>query len=117
MHQLFLKTFAHNHCIGWSTLFAVNIWHCFLFASSLICLSLWFCINAGNFSITERITAKYAGAAAMYFVSKRLKKKHNITDERATLYEAADTWVDALDGRDFLGSTPVLIILFCADVD
>ncbi|KAL8059258.1 hypothetical protein ABFX02_03G073500 [Erythranthe guttata] len=59
----------------------------------------------GNFSFAERIAAKYAGAAAMYFVSKKLKKKYNITDERASLYEAAETWVDALDGRDFLGGT------------
>ncbi|KAL3517082.1 hypothetical protein ACH5RR_023984 [Cinchona calisaya] len=57
----------------------------------------------GNFSFTERITAKYAGAAAMYFVSKKLKKKYDITDERSALYEAAETWVDALNGRDFLG--------------
>ncbi|KAF8398985.1 hypothetical protein HHK36_014850 [Tetracentron sinense] len=59
----------------------------------------------GNFSFTERITAKYAGAAAMYFVSKKLKKKHNITDERVALYEAAETWVDALNGREFLGGS------------
>ncbi|XP_060199855.1 uncharacterized protein LOC132628137 [Lycium barbarum] len=59
----------------------------------------------GNFSFTERITAKYAGAVAMYFVSKKLKKKYNITDERAALYEAAETWVDALKGRDFLGGS------------
>jgi hypothetical protein len=39
----------------------------------------------------------------MYFVSKKLKKKYNITDERAALYEAAETWVDALNGREFLG--------------
>ena len=39
----------------------------------------------------------------MYFVSKKLKKKYNITDERAALYEAAETWVDALSGREFLG--------------
>lgn len=51
----------------------------------------------------EKISVKYAGAAAMYFVSKKLKKKYNITDERAALYEAAETWVDALDGREFLG--------------
>ncbi|KAB1204048.1 Prostaglandin E synthase 2 [Morella rubra] len=57
----------------------------------------------GNFSFTERIIAKYTGAAAMYFVSKKLKKKHNITNERAALYEAAETWVDALKGRQFLG--------------
>ncbi|KAJ6359193.1 hypothetical protein OIU76_000835 [Salix suchowensis] len=46
----------------------------------------------GNFSFAEKITVKYAGAAAMYFVSKKLKKKYNITDERAALYEAAETW-------------------------
>ncbi|TYH17509.1 hypothetical protein ES288_A05G196900v1 [Gossypium darwinii] len=64
----------------------------------------------GNFSFTERLVAKYAGAAAMYFVSKKLKKKHNITDERAALYEAAETWVDALNGRHYLagGSKPNL---------
>lgn len=39
----------------------------------------------------------------MYFVSKKLKKKYNITDERASLYEAAETWVEALNGREFLG--------------
>ncbi|XP_024990332.1 prostaglandin E synthase 2-like isoform X3 [Cynara cardunculus var. scolymus] len=45
------------------------------------------------------------GAAAMYFVSKKLKKKYNITDERTALYEGAETWVNALDGREFLGGT------------
>ncbi|KAJ8772670.1 hypothetical protein K2173_027847 [Erythroxylum novogranatense] len=59
----------------------------------------------GNFSYTERLVSKYAGAAAMYFVSKKLKKKHNITDERAALYDAAETWVDALKGCKFLGGT------------
>ncbi|KAG2316282.1 hypothetical protein Bca52824_019404 [Brassica carinata] len=57
----------------------------------------------GNFGFTERLVAKYAGATAMYFVSKKLKKKYNITDERAALYDAAETWVDALNGRPFLG--------------
>ena len=46
---------------------------------------------------------KYAGAAVMYMVSKKLKKKYNMTDERASLYYAANTWVQALNGRDFLG--------------
>ncbi|XP_010920100.1 uncharacterized protein [Elaeis guineensis] len=59
----------------------------------------------GNFSTTERFTAKYAGAAIMYIISKKLKKKHNITDERAALYEAAETWTKALNGRDFLGGS------------
>ncbi|XP_047325914.1 prostaglandin E synthase 2-like [Impatiens glandulifera] len=57
----------------------------------------------GNFSFSERIIAKYGGAAAMYFVSKKLKKRHNITDERKALYDAAETWVEALNDRQFLG--------------
>ncbi|XP_031496096.1 uncharacterized protein LOC116261466 [Nymphaea colorata] len=57
----------------------------------------------GNFTTLERWTAKYAGAAAMYLVSKKLKKKHNITDERAALYAAANTWIRALNDRQFMG--------------
>ncbi|KAM7266789.1 hypothetical protein ACFE04_008955 [Oxalis oulophora] len=59
----------------------------------------------GNFSFTERLVAKYSGAAAMYFVSKKLKKKYNITDERKALYDAAEAWVDALKGREYLGGS------------
>lgn len=75
---------------------------------------LFIFIFLGNFSYLEIFLVKYAGAAAMYFVSKKLKKKYNITDERAALYEAAETWVDALDGREFLGmySTVVLRRLY-----
>ncbi|XP_078448267.1 glutathione S-transferase family protein [Wolffia australiana] len=61
--------------------------------------------KAGNFTWLERCSSKYAGAAIMYFVSMKLKKKYNITDERGALYEAADTWVNALDGREFLGGS------------
>uniref|UniRef100_A0A0D9W2Y7 Prostaglandin E synthase 2 n=1 Tax=Leersia perrieri TaxID=77586 RepID=A0A0D9W2Y7_9ORYZ len=61
--------------------------------------------GAGNFSFTERLAAKYAGAAIMYMVSKKLKKKYNITDARASLYDAANTWMEALNGRDFLGGS------------
>lgn len=70
-------------------------------------------VLSGNFNFYEKYSVKYAGAAAMYFVSKKLKKKYNITDERAALYDAAETWVDALDGRDFLGrfSCHILILL------
>ena len=60
----------------------------------------WF---PGNFTAWERMTVRYAGASAMYFIGKRLKKRHHITDERASLYGAAETWVDALAGRPFLG--------------
>ena len=37
----------------------------------------------------KNITVKYAGAAAMDFVSTKMKKKYNVTDEHADLYEAA----------------------------
>lgn len=66
----------------------------------------------GNFSFTERLLAKYSGAAAMYFVSKKLKKRHNITDERKALYEAAETWVDALKGRQYLGTYNSIAYVF-----
>ncbi|KAH9604372.1 hypothetical protein KSS87_003184 [Heliosperma pusillum] len=59
----------------------------------------------GNFGYMDRVVAKYAGATAMYFVSKKLKKKYNITDERGALYQAAETWVDALKDRPFLGGS------------
>lgn len=72
-------------------------------AANLIHFLNYLFVCAGNFSFSERIIAKYGGAAAMYFVSKKLKKRHNITDERAALYEAVETWVDALKGRQFLG--------------
>jgi microsomal prostaglandin-E synthase 2 len=61
--------------------------------------------TSGNFSAMERATGKYFGAAAMYVIGKRLKKRHNIVDERASLYDAADEWVKALDGRQFMGGS------------
>jgi microsomal prostaglandin-E synthase 2 len=59
--------------------------------------------TSGNFSTMERVSGKYIGATAMFFIGKRLKKRHNITDERASLYEAAEEWVKALDNRTFMG--------------
>lgn len=59
----------------------------------------------GNFTTMERLMAKYAGATAMYFISKRLKKRYNITDERAALYDAAEHWVKALEDRSFMGGS------------
>jgi hypothetical protein len=48
-------------------------------------------------------SGKYNGATAIFFIGKRLKKLHNITDERASLYEAAEEWIKALDNRTFMG--------------
>ncbi|KAL2522312.1 Glutathione S-transferase family protein [Forsythia ovata] len=89
---------------GWVDNHLVHILSPNIYRSSSEALeSFDYITSHGNFSFTERLTAKYAGAVAMYFVSKKLKKKYNITDERAALYEAAETWVDVLKGRDFLG--------------
>ncbi|XP_077334828.1 prostaglandin E synthase 2 [Lithobates pipiens] len=64
-------------------------------------------VREGNFGSVEGLFAKYVGAAAMFFIGKRLKKRHNLQDDvRQDLYKAADTWVKAV-GKDknFLGGS------------
>lgn len=51
----------------------------------------------------ERAAARYVGAGSMYFIGKRLKKKHKIEDERESLYSALREWTAALGSRKFLG--------------
>lgn len=42
----------------------------------------------------------HAGTAAMYLISKRLTKKHNLGDDpRAHLYEACDKFTNALEKK------------------
>ncbi|GAV56715.1 Ribosomal_S12 domain-containing protein [Cephalotus follicularis] len=57
-----------------------------------------------NLSFTERLVAKYAEAADMYFVSKKLKN-HDIPVERKTLYDAAETCMEALNDQQYLGGS------------
>jgi microsomal prostaglandin-E synthase 2 len=57
----------------------------------------------GNFSAWEASFAKWSGAGAMYLVSKRLKKRHNITDERQALYDCMRDFVTAKGEREFMG--------------
>lgn len=46
----------------------------------------------------------YVGATAMYFVGKRLKRKHNLKDEvRLSFYDECNTWVRNLKGKTFAG--------------
>ncbi|KAG6458005.1 prostaglandin E synthase 2 [Manduca sexta] len=48
----------------------------------------------------------YVGAAAMWIIGKRLKKRHNIQDDvRQSLYDAANEWTTAVaaKGTPFLG--------------
>jgi microsomal prostaglandin-E synthase 2 len=56
-----------------------------------------------NFPTWERYLAVYAGAAAMWGISKRLKKRHNIDDERKAMRDACQQWLQALAGRSFMG--------------
>ncbi|KAA8492650.1 Prostaglandin E synthase 2 [Porphyridium purpureum] len=60
-------------------------------------------VPISNFTWWQKESAKYFGSFVMYAVSKKLKKKHNIGDERETLYAEVNAFVDALEGRDFLG--------------
>ncbi|WVZ20535.1 hypothetical protein V8G54_007857 [Vigna mungo] len=59
--------------------------------------------SVGNLNSFNRLVIKYSAAVVNYFRLKKLKNKHNITDERAALHGAAEQWVDALNGRKFLG--------------
>nr|XP_027799509.1 prostaglandin E synthase 2 isoform X1 [Marmota flaviventris] len=68
-------------------------------------------VREGKFGALEGAMAKYAGAAAMYLISKRLKSRHHLRDDvREDLYEAANKWVAAVGGdRPFMGGqTPNL---------
>ncbi|ETW01450.1 hypothetical protein H310_06964 [Aphanomyces invadans] len=62
-----------------------------------------YCLKEGNFTAWERRVSLYTGAAAMYFISKRLKKKYGFDDERLALYEVTNGWVAAMNGKPFLG--------------
>ncbi|XP_032904497.1 prostaglandin E synthase 2 [Amblyraja radiata] len=62
-------------------------------------------VREGKFGVVEGFFAKYVGAAAMFFVSKRLKSRHNLhEDVRLDLYKAVDQWVAAVGKhRPFMG--------------
>lgn len=60
-----------------------------------------------DFSFVQKYAAKYLGSTAMYGVSKRLKKRYNIVDEREVLYTLARQWTtEALrGGKTFHGGS------------
>ncbi|XP_007433798.2 prostaglandin E synthase 2, partial [Python bivittatus] len=62
-------------------------------------------VREGKFGLVEGFFAKYVGAAAMFFVSKRLKKRHHMRDDvREDLYQAVNDWVKAVGKhRTFMG--------------
>jgi microsomal prostaglandin-E synthase 2 len=56
------------------------------------------------FPTWERLLVIYVGAVAMYFVGKRLKKRHHLKgDVRESLFDAVKTWMKALKGKKFMG--------------
>lgn len=58
-----------------------------------------------KFSTWERLSIRYSGAAAMYFVGRKLKKKYGIENEREEMHAEIAKWTDAvadgfLDGKE-----------------
>ncbi|WKY15338.1 hypothetical protein Q1695_000656 [Nippostrongylus brasiliensis] len=57
-----------------------------------------------HFSTFSRLLAKYVGAFMMFLIAKRLKTRHNITDEKKAMVDAFDEWMDAIGpNRKFMG--------------
>ncbi|XP_055688997.1 prostaglandin E synthase 2 [Lutzomyia longipalpis] len=59
-----------------------------------------------HFPAWERNLMVYVGAAAMWAISKRLKKRHELSDDvRGHIYDALDRWVGAVEKKKtpFLG--------------
>lgn len=56
------------------------------------------------FSSWERYLAIYMGAMAMFVISKRLKKRHNIEDEKQAMLDALNKWISGKGpSRKFMG--------------
>uniref|UniRef100_A0A8C8RRG8 Prostaglandin E synthase 2 n=1 Tax=Pelusios castaneus TaxID=367368 RepID=A0A8C8RRG8_9SAUR len=64
-------------------------------------------VHEGKFGTVEGFFAKYVGAIAMFFISKRLKIRHNLQGNvREDLYKAANDWVTAVGKhRPFMGGS------------
>ncbi|CAL1289419.1 unnamed protein product [Larinioides sclopetarius] len=58
-----------------------------------------------NFSAIERLIVIYVGATAMYFVGRRLKKKHALKDDvRESLYDTCKQWMKEIGSqKKFMG--------------
>ncbi|XP_063001033.1 prostaglandin E synthase 2 [Elgaria multicarinata webbii] len=69
--------------------------------------SFEYIVHEGKFGLVEGFFAKYVGATAMFFISKRLKSRHHLHDDvREDLYKAADDWVKAVGKhRTFMGGS------------
>ena len=60
-----------------------------------------------GFSATQKWLGKYIGAVSMYYVAKRLKKRHNISgDPRESIYKDGRKWMKAIgENRAYLGGS------------
>lgn len=59
-----------------------------------------------HFSEWERTAVIYVGAYAMWFIGKRLKKRHNLKDDvRQSFYDECNYWMNAIQkqGTPFMG--------------
>lgn len=52
-----------------------------------------------DFTAVQKVAIRYVGAAAMYGVAKKLKKKYAIEEPRAALYAAVGEWLAEVDAR------------------
>jgi len=55
-----------------------------------------------SFSAGQKIANRFAGSLAMWLANGKLKKKYNITDERAQLLHTVKAWTDAVGAGPFL---------------
>ena len=61
-------------------------------------------VKHGNFGTVSRLMTRMFGTATMYVIGTRMPKKYSIEgDLREALYAATDEWIEALEGKDFMG--------------
>ena len=68
-------------------------------------LAFEYIMKVEGFTGTQKFLGKYVGAVSMYFIAKRLKKRHHIEgDVRASIYKDSRKWVKAIgEHRSYLG--------------
>lgn len=58
-----------------------------------------------HFSLLDKLSNQWVGATAMWAAQGKIKKKYNITDERAALHAALGDWAAQVSGP---GKAPFL---------
>jgi microsomal prostaglandin-E synthase 2 len=74
-------------------------------------------VDNAKFTAWQRMSIRYSGAAAMYFVGRKIKKKHHIDEPRQAMYDAINKWTDAVEaqggaflaGRDAPGTADLAV--------